>query len=228
MKKIIFAIFAHPDDESFGPSGTLLSETRSGTELHLILLTSGDAGTNPDNHPDLGVVRLEEWRKAGQLMGATGMHYLDYKDGQLNNLAMLEASQRIIDLITPIVKAASADTEIELLTNDLNGITGHIDHIVAARTACYVFYTLKQHDPRFTRIRLTCLADTAMPHSNTHWLYMEAGRSANEINETVDARHLRDELITIIRTHHTQRADGEQHIAHQGETIGLNHFIVKQ
>lgn len=228
MKKIIFAIFAHPDDESFGPSGTLLSETRSGTELHLILLTSGDAGTNPDNHPDLGVVRLDEWRKAGQLMGATGMHYLDYKDGQLNNLAMLEASQRIINLITPIVKAASADTEIELLTNDLNGITGHIDHIVAARTACYVFYTLKQHDPRFTRIRLTCLADTVMPHSNTHWLYMEAGRSANEINETVDARHLRDELITIIRTHHTQRADGEQHIAHQGETIGLNHFIVKR
>ena len=36
MKKIIFGIFAHPDDEAFGPSGTLLLETRSGTELHLI------------------------------------------------------------------------------------------------------------------------------------------------------------------------------------------------
>ena len=228
MKKIIFAIFAHPDDEAFGPAGTLLSETRDGTELHLVLLTSGDAGMNPDDHTDLGAVRLEEWRAAGTLMGATGMHYLGYKDGQLNNLAMLEASERIINLITPIIEAAPAETEIELLTNDLNGITGHIDHIVAARAACYVFYTMKQRDPRFTRIRLACVPATALPKSNTNWLYMEAGRSDDEINETVDARHLHDELITIIRTHHTQRSDGEQHITQRGDDIGLSHFIVKQ
>lgn len=228
MKKIIFAIFAHPDDEAFGPAGTLLSETRNGTELHLILLTSGDAGTNPDDHTDLGAVRLEEWQTAGKLMGATGMHYLGYKDGQLNNLAMLEASERIIDLIAPIIEAAPADTEIELLTNDLNGITGHIDHIVAARTACYVFYTMKQRDSRFSRIRLTCLTATTMPESNTHWLYMEAGRRDDEIDETIDARHLRNELIAIIRTHHTQRGDGEQHITQRGDDIGLSHFIVKQ
>ena len=228
MKKIIFAIFAHPDDEAFGPAGTLLLETRNGAELHLILLTSGDAGTNPDDHTDLGAVRLQEWQTAGALMGATGMHYLGYKDGQLNNLAMLEASERIVDLMTPIVEAAPADTEIELLTNDLNGITGHIDHIVAARTACYVFYTMKQRDSRFSRIRLACLPATTMPESNTHWLYMEAGRRDDEIDEIIDARHLHDELITIIRTHHTQRGDGEQHIAQRGDNIGLSHFIVKQ
>lgn len=228
MKKIIFAIFAHPDDEAFGPAGTLLLETRNGAELHLILLTSGDAGMNPDQHADLGAVRLQEWQAAGKLMGATDMHYLGYKDGQLHNLAMLEASERIIELITPIIDAAPAETEVELLTNDLNGITGHIDHIVAARAACYVFYTLKQRDPRFTRIRLACVPATSLPDSNTNWLYMEAGRNDDEINETVDARHLRDELVTIIRTHHTQRGDGEQHITQRGDSIGLCHFIVKQ
>jgi mycothiol S-conjugate amidase len=227
MKKIIFAVFAHPDDESFGPSGTLLLETQAGTELHLILLTSGDAGTNPDNLEDLGAVRLQEWHAAGKLMGATGMHYLGYKDGQLNNLAMLEASERIIELMAPIIEAAPADAEIELLTNDLNGITGHIDHIVAARTACYVYYTMKQRDPRFTRIRLTCLPATTMPESNTHWLYMEAGRMPDEIGETIDARHLRDELIRIIHTHHTQRGDGEEHLKRRGDQLGINHFIVK-
>ena len=44
MKRVIFGIFAHPDDEAFGPSGTLLMETKAGTELHLITLTLGEAG----------------------------------------------------------------------------------------------------------------------------------------------------------------------------------------
>lgn len=227
MKKILFALFAHPDDESFGPSGTLLLETRAGTELHLILLTSGDGGMNPDNQADLSAVRLQEWQTAAKLMGAHDMHYLGYKDGQLNNHSMIEATERVIELISPIIEAASADTEIEFMTNDLNGITGHIDHIVAARTACKVFYQMKQRDERFQRIRLCCLSDQDMPAMNINWLYMEPGHPMNEIDQTVDARDLRDEIIAIIRAHHTQRHDGEQHIAQRGERIGLNHFIVK-
>ncbi|HEU4830759.1 MAG TPA: PIG-L family deacetylase, partial [Candidatus Saccharimonadales bacterium] len=111
MKKIIFGIFAHPDDEAFGPAGTLLLETRAGTELHLVTLTAGDAGTNPDNHTDLGKVRLEEWRKAGQLIGASSMHSLKYKDGQLNNLSMIEVGHEIIDLVD---KAIDKDPNTEI------------------------------------------------------------------------------------------------------------------
>ncbi|MET0979829.1 MAG: PIG-L family deacetylase, partial [Candidatus Saccharimonadales bacterium] len=187
MKKLLFAIFAHPDDEAFGPSGTLLKETQAGTELHLLLLTNGDAGANPDNLDDLGAARLKEWRMAGTLMGAKDMHYFGYKDGQLTNQAMIEAGQRIIEHITPIIQAASDDTIIEFLSNDLNGITGHIDHIIAARIACHVFYSLKHDDARLERIRLSCLPFQDAPESNIHWLYMEAGRTPDEITETVDA-----------------------------------------
>jgi LmbE family N-acetylglucosaminyl deacetylase len=228
MKKILFALFAHPDDESFGPSGTLLLETRAGTQTHLILLTSGDSGTNPDNHSDLSGVRLQEWHAAGKLIGARDMHYLGYKDGQLNNHSMMEIAERVVDLITPIVENAPGDTEIEFITNDLNGITGHIDHIVAARAACLVFYRMKQRDARFRCIRLSCLAAKDAPTSNINWLYMEPGRTADEIDEIIDARHLREEIITIIRTHATQRYDGEQHIARRQDSIGLDYFIVKQ
>jgi LmbE family N-acetylglucosaminyl deacetylase len=227
MKKLLFALFAHPDDEAFGPSGTLLLETQAGTELHLLLLTSGDGGTNPDKHSDLGAVRLEEWRTAGKLMGATSMHYLGYKDGQLCNLSMVEISERIQTLIAPIVATAAADTKIEFLTNDLNGITGHIDHIVAARVACHTFYAMKEHDERFKRIRLSCVSRSELPEGNIDWLYMEAGRTDDEIDETVDARSLREEIIAIIRSHHTQRSDGEHHIARRGGQIGIDHFIVK-
>jgi LmbE family N-acetylglucosaminyl deacetylase len=227
MKKILFALFAHPDDESFGPSGTLLAESRAGTEVHLLLLTSGDAGTNPDNHEDLGAVRLQEWQSAGELMGATSMRYFGYKDGQLTNRSMIEISQRVIDSIATIIASAPDDAQIELLTNDLNGVTGHIDHIVAARTACHVFYQMKQYDKRFARIRLSCLSRQDVPTINTDWLYMEPGRTAEEIDETIDNRHLRDEIISIIRTHQTQRRDGDYCIAWHGDRLGVDHFIVK-
>lgn len=227
MKKIIIAVFAHPDDEAFGPSGTLLLETRSGSDLHLITLTAGENGTNPDNHESLGAVRLEEWHKAGKLMGATSMHHLGYIDGTLNNEIMIEASTRIIKIAKDIIVSAPTEAIIEFMTNDLNGISGHIDHIVAAHAACYAFYSLKSEDPRISRIRLTCLPEEYMPASNIDWLYMEAGRPQDEIDEIVDAHEVRDEIIKIMRTHHTQRDDGEGHIDRLKDKLGINYFIDK-
>jgi len=227
MKKIIFGIFAHPDDEAFGPSGTLLMETKAGNDVHLITLTLGDAGTNPDNVPDLAAVREKEWHEAGRLIGAKSMHFLGYKDGQLNNLAMLEIYGKLIALIQDIVRDEPEDVEIEFMSMDTNGISGHIDHIVAGRSACYAFYKLKETDPRVTRLRLTCIPKTFLPVSNTHWLYMDAGRDESEIGEVVDARQYYDEIIAIMRAHHSQRGDGESHIANRGDQIGISHFIVK-
>lgn len=227
MKKIIFGIFAHPDDEAFGPSGTLLLETRAGTELHLITLTSGDAGTNPDNHSDLGKVRLQEWRESGRLLGATSMHYFGYKDGQLTNQNMIEITAQLMELIRKTITDTPDDAIIELMSLDLNGLTGHIDHIVAARAACLAFYTLKKKDKRFAKVRLSCLPASLLPKYNIDWLYMEAGRSEDEIGEIVDARRVHDDIIAIVRSHSTQRNDGETHIKNRGYDLGLNYFIVK-
>jgi LmbE family N-acetylglucosaminyl deacetylase len=227
MKKIIFGIFAHPDDEAFGPSGTLLMETKAGNDVHLITLTLGDAGTNPDNHPNLAAVREKEWRDAGALMGVKSLHYLGYKDGQLNNLSMIQIQEKLLAYIDSIIKDESDDIELEFMSMDTNGITGHIDHIVAGRSACYAFYKLKERDSRVTRIRLVCIPKSQLPTSNTHWLYMEAGRNENEIDETIDACDYHEEIITIIRTHYSQRNDGENHIKQRGDKLGVSHFIVK-
>lgn len=228
MQKIIFGIFAHPDDEAFGPSGALLMETRAGVELHLITLTLGEAGTNPDNHPDLGEIREKEWREAGRLMGATSMHALGYKDGRLSNVSLVEAGQRIVELAQDILTEAPADAEIEFMTIDLNGISGHIDHIVAARAASWAFYTLKAKDERLTRIRYACVPEAQLPEVNTAWLFMEPGRRAEEINEIIDARALRDEIVAIMCAHHSQRGDADMHIKNRGDQLGMNYFIVKE
>lgn len=227
MKKIIFGIFAHPDDEAFGPAGTLLMEADTGTEVHLITLTAGNSGMNPDNEADLATVRLQEWKRAGQLIGAEGMHALGYKDGTLSNQDMITVGQELIELISVVIKDEPADTQIELMSMDLNGVTGHIDHIVAGRSACYAFYRLKAQDTRFTRIRLACLSAQQTPKLDTSWIFMEAGRTDDEIDEIVDASSHQDQLRDIVAAHHTQRADGETYLRTMGDQLGMNYFIVK-
>lgn len=227
MKKIIFGIFAHPDDEAFGPAGTLLKEVESGAELHLITFTVGDAGTNPDHVKDLGEVREKEWRTAGSLLGASSMHFLGYKDGHLDNQTMIEATSSVMNIVSAQIKDAPIDTIIEFMSLDLNGYTGHIDHIVAARTACLAFYRLKQQDNRFIRIRLACVPSNIAPTTNIDWIYMESGRTPSEVDEIVDARELKDDILRVMNAHDSQRADRDATIKSQGDNLGLNYFIVK-
>jgi LmbE family N-acetylglucosaminyl deacetylase len=227
MKKIIFGIFAHPDDEAIGPAGTLLHETHGGAELHLVTLTRGEGGMNPDNEASLGTTRQKEWERSGQLLGAKSMHYLGYQDGHLDNVVMIEAAEKLVELIDTILKDAPEDAEVEFVAFDLNGLTGHIDHIVASRAACLAFYRLKQTDKRFTRILLSCVPYRDWPTDNTDWIYMERGRREEEVDEIVDARHLNDQLLEVVRAHHSQRSDGETHIKNRGDDLGLNYFIVK-
>lgn len=227
MSKIIFGIFAHPDDEAFGPSGTLLKEVKAGTELHLITLTNGDAGMNPDNLPNLGETRLQEWKTAGELLGAKGMKHLGFKDGHLSNIAMIEIGNQLVDFVTSVLQGSSKDAEIEFITLDLNGLTGHIDHIVAARAACFAFYSLKKADSRFSRIRFSCITAADYPSVDTSWIFREKGRTSEEINETIDARDLAGELVAIANCHQTQRHDLEHFLATAGDNLGLNYFIVR-
>lgn len=223
MKKILIGIFAHPDDEAFGAAGTLYMETQAGTELHLIALTAGDAGMNPDNVPNLAETRLQEWHKAGELIGASEMYHLGYKDGKLCNLDHLTVTDEIIRITEEAVDGEE-NVEVEFMSMDLNGVTGHIDHIVAARSACLAFYRLRDRGFPMKRIRLACWPGS--DSVNTDFVFMEPGRRSDEITETIDAREHVERVYEIMRAHHSQRSDGESHIARLGDNVAINHFIV--
>lgn len=228
MNKIIFGIFAHPDDEAFGPSGALLKEVHSGAELHLITLTNGGAGMNPNNIPDLGATRLEEWRQAGKLLKATSLHHLGYNDGHLDNTAMIEIGHKLVEIVHTTLKTASSNMEVEFMSLDLNGLTGHIDHIVAARATCFAFYTLKPTDSRLRRILFSCLPATNYPTLDTGWIFRDKGRTPEEIDKVVDARALREEIIAIANCHATQAHDRDHFIKTAGDNLGMNYFMVKE
>ncbi len=56
---VLLAIFAHPDDETFRPGGTLALLAQRGVKVHVLTLTHGEAGScgepplcTPDELPD--------------------------------------------------------------------------------------------------------------------------------------------------------------------------------
>ncbi|HLD93186.1 MAG TPA: PIG-L family deacetylase [Anaerolineales bacterium] len=82
--KVILAVLAHPDDESFGMGGTLAYYSTQGVDVHLICATRGEAGTvDPEfleNHKDIAALREEELRCAAKTLGLASVIFLDYRD----------------------------------------------------------------------------------------------------------------------------------------------------
>ena len=227
MKKVLFSIFAHPDDEAFGPCGTLIKEAESGTDLHFITLTSGEAGQNPDNVPDLGATRDGEWRAACDLIGAVSKHNLKLADGHLDNIAMQSASETITPIIRDIIHTYNEPIAVEFMTFEPGGLTGHIDHIVAARMATFVFHRLKDEGLPLQKIRYYCISEDIAPTYTTTWIYADKGYGDHEIDEIIDARELSDRIIAVMQAHVSQRADCAYYLDAQGGLLGLDRFIFR-
>jgi bacillithiol biosynthesis deacetylase BshB1 len=69
----ILAIGPHPDDVEFGCAPILIKEIRRGSQVHILVLSRGEAGSagTPEG-------REQESRKAAELMGAT-VDFLEFK-----------------------------------------------------------------------------------------------------------------------------------------------------
>lgn len=227
MEKLLFGIFAHPDDEAFGPSGTLLKRVRNGEELHLVCITKGQAGMNPDNVPDLGEVREKEWRAAGKRLGATAMHNLAYQDGALCNQYFHEIAGKIEKIITNTCADRQNPVEVDFITLDFNGLTGHLDHVAAAHITAYVSHRLKHRSPKNARIGTLdyfCFSEKQVPKPDTGFVFMPAGREKSYISKTVDVTDVLDEKLAIMREHYSQRGDAEGIISAGNELLATENF----
>lgn len=229
MRKLLLGIFAHPDDEAFGPSGTLYLAARDGAEVHLICATRGEAGNNPDKLTDLGDTRLKEWQRAGSLIGARGMKNLGYPDGQLCNDLYLPIAEQILAYVGSLCGDNEEAAEIEMITMEPHGISGHLDHIAMAHIATYAYLRLRQAPPPHTtigRLRYYCLSRDQQADTSLSWLYMPAGYAPEQIGETVDIKEIMPIKLDIMHAHHTQRDDLSQILSRGADALGKENFLL--
>ncbi len=131
----ILCVFAHPDDESFGPGGTIALWAKQGAEIHLLSATRGEAGQGP--HPrETAQIRSEELKQSAKILGVKTVEFLGFEDGKIGNSDL----SKLEKIITEKIKSLQPDI---VLTFNLNGVSGHLDHMAIASATTQSFRKTK-------------------------------------------------------------------------------------
>lgn len=125
----VVAVFAHPDDESFGLGAIIAAFVEQDTIVEVVCLTRGEASTLHIDDGPLDQRRPAELVAAANELGIHRVVLGEFADGALAAVPPVELDR----FIRPV--AAGADM---LLVFDEGGITGHPDHQAATRAALAV------------------------------------------------------------------------------------------
>lgn len=126
---VVLVVVAHPDDESFGLGAIINAFVASGTTVHVLCLTKGEASTlGAQAGVDLAAIRADELRVAGSRLGVASTTLTDWPDGGL-------AASPESAVLDEILAAITTHRPHGLLVFEPHGITGHPDHIAATARA---------------------------------------------------------------------------------------------
>lgn len=229
MKRVMVGIFAHPDDESFGPSGTLLKMAQDDTDIHLLLLTDGEAGANPSSVPDLGKQRLDEWSRATELIGVKSTAALHFPDGELSHSMHIAIGAALHAEMHRIIESYAEPIKLSIMTFDLLGLTGHLDHIAAGYLATHQFYSLKYDTPpqvSMGELWYFCLSREQAPATEWTDYYLPMGRDEKHINRVIDISDFLPRKYAVMDAHVSQKHDADSQKQLGDKLLSREHFYV--
>jgi LmbE family N-acetylglucosaminyl deacetylase len=184
--KKTLVVLAHPDDEVFGPGGTLALWSKEG-EVQLICVTDGG-----DER------RQEELEASAKILGLKAVHHLGYVDGSLNHALYHEVAakiQKFVEAMKPEV----------LMTFELKGISGHLDHVAVSMITSYVFRENKEIKELWYFGELEHRALRSF--RDKYFIFFPRGYKKEEMDETVETGSAYATQVKAMMAHQTQRKD---------------------
>ena len=170
MQKTLLAIFAHPDDETFGPGGTLAKYAADGVAVHLVCATRGEAGESDISDlgacEDLACQREEELRCAAAVLGLQKVHLLEYRDSGMAGSPANQHPRALVQADPDVLSGQIADLIRHVrpqvvITFDPFGAYGHPDHIAMHRATVAAFHRLAEGE-RPEKLYFTAFSRTTM------------------------------------------------------------------
>jgi N-acetylglucosamine malate deacetylase 2 len=219
MKPVV-GVFAHPDDEAFGPSGTLAKFASAGRDVYIISVTRGDAG---DNHSDktheLIAIREEELRASARELGIKDVIFLDFKDGTLSNNLYHEVAAKLQEQLEKL------EPEI-LITLEPRGISGHLDHIAVSFITTFVFKKLSFVKELWYYALTKDAQKVNTKHLGEYFVYFPPGYKKEDISKTIDVSPFWEQKASAMRQHESQKPDVEANLKTFEELPKEENFIV--
>ncbi len=147
-EKILLAVLAHPDDETFGTGGTLAHYAKLGVKVYLVCATRGEVGeVEPEmlkGYTSIAELREHELRCAAETLGLTEVFFLDYRDsgmpGTIDNNHPRALFAANIDKVTAdVVHYIRLLKPQVVVTFDPIGGYRHPDHIAIQKATVKAF-----------------------------------------------------------------------------------------
>lgn len=148
-KRVLLAVFAHPDDESFGPGGTLARYSREGASVWLVCGTDGNAGTVDaamlEGYKSTSQLRAAELCCAAQTLGLDGIDWLAYRDSGMRGAPENDHPDSLFQapmdrLVGQIVTSIRKHKPQVIMCDNQYGGYGHPDHIKLHQATMQAFH----------------------------------------------------------------------------------------
>ncbi len=201
MEPTILLVFAHPDDESFGLSGTTLKYTQRGVAVDLICATRGEVGERLGvaDDVDTGTAREAELRAAAAITGIRDIHLLGYTDGQVHNVDPDELADRVLEIMRRVRPGV-------VITFGPDGVTGHPDHIAIGQAARRAFEALCGKDDARRKLYYVTIPESVAGIVDEPGL---TTRPDAEVTTRIDIGKQLDAKLQAMAAHHSQPGAAE-------------------
>jgi LmbE family N-acetylglucosaminyl deacetylase len=254
MKKKILAVFAHPDDETFGPGGTLAKYASKGVSVHLLTATKGEMGKSnlkPGmDASNLGEIRKNELVTAASILGIEKVDFLGFKDGELRQNIYHDLGKKIIE------KIIEFDPQV-VITYEPRGISGHLDHVAISFITTWAFLQARKikaeqvkagklsnevkagklsnevkagklsNEVKAGKLYYYCLPEKlTAKRGQDYFVYFPQGYKDSEITTYIDIGDFKDIKIKAIKAHKSQIKDVKR-LEKMQDQIGEETFILK-
>lgn len=190
-------VIAHPDDEAFGPSGTLALLART-YDVHIVCVTDGAA--DPRFHPvggkKLSDLRTQELITSASKLGIKHIHFLHFQDGTLSNNLYHEVAQKITTLVKKYTPSL-------LITYEMRGISGHLDHVAVSMISSFVYRENRTIDA----IWYYCTSKSNSNLMGKYFVFFPEGFERDAVDMIVDVRSVFAKKIAAAKCHKTQYKD---------------------
>lgn len=223
MQKKLLAVFAHPDDESFGPGGTLAKYAKEGVEIELLCVTKGEGGRKKVSKyqgippppsltwlrrinkvlsgeeltsEELSDIRCRELMESARVIGIKKVEFLDFIDGKISN----DQYHSVADKISAKIKEFKPQV---VLTYENLGVSGHLDHIAVSLITTYSF--IKQKIAQ--KLYYYCIPDWRARLFKRYFIYFPPGYSEEEITTKIDYGDFWDIKVKAMSKHKSQLKD---------------------